>query len=162
MKISIIAAIGENRELGKAGDLIWKIPDDMRNFKALTMGHAIVMGRKTWDSIGRPLPGRKNIIISRNQSENDKDVYYVKSIEEAIKLPHSFGESELFVIGGETIYTQMLPLATHMYISQIHAACSDADVFFPEFMASDWNIIKTVEMIDYNKIKWSIVSYSRN
>jgi len=74
MKISIIAAIGENRELGKAGDLIWKIPDDMRNFKELTMGHAIVMGRKTWDSIGRPLPGRKNIIISRNQSENDKDV----------------------------------------------------------------------------------------
>lgn len=162
MKITLIAAIGDNNELGRNGNLIWKIPDDLKNFKTLTMGHMMLMGRKTWDSIGkRPLPGRTHLIISHEfmSNEPDKRVFWFKNINDALNFAQN-SETELFVIGGATIYKQLLPFATNMYISHIHDTYKDADAFFPDIVWTDWIISEIKDMSSYEGIDWSFASYN--
>ncbi|HDP54948.1 MAG TPA: dihydrofolate reductase [Bacteroidetes bacterium] len=135
MNISIIVAIAENGVIGNNNQLIWHIPGDLKRFKALTMGHHIVMGRKTWESIGRPLPGRKSIIVSRNRSFRVEGAEVVHSLNDAIKT--ASGDDEIFIIGGGELYRQALPIANRLYLTKVHK-CFEGDVSFPEINMADW------------------------
>jgi len=127
--LSIIAAIGKNNELGKDNTLLWKIPADMKHFREITGGHTVIMGRKTFESIGRPLPKRRNIVITRDKAYLKEGVEIVYSLEKAIQIASNGEES--FIIGGAEIYKQSLPLVDRLYITHIDAEDKTADSFFP-------------------------------
>lgn len=131
--LSIIAAIGKNRELGKENHLLWTIPGDLPRFKQLTNGHPVIMGRKTFQSIGRPLSGRTNIVISSDESFSSDGTIVARSIEEAIILAQkSDGNGEIFVIGGGSIYSQSIQRADRLYLTLVDSE-AEADTFFPEY-----------------------------
>lgn len=132
--ISIIAAIGKNRELGKGNELIWRIPADFKRMKALTTGHPIIMGRKTFDSIGHPLPNRTNIIISRAQMCIDGCLVF-DSLEKGLAAAKEIDSEEVFIFGGASIYTEALPFTDRLYLTVIDAEEKDADTFFPDYSA---------------------------
>src|SRR3989338_9916478 len=133
MKISIIAAIGkQTRALGKGNDLIWRISDDLKRFKRITLGHPIIMGRKTYESIGRPLPGRLNIIVTRDPAYVAQGCVIVHSLDDAITRAAQEDGGEIFVIGGAQLYAQALPLADTLYLTLVEGAF-DADAFFPAY-----------------------------
>ena len=139
--ISLIAAVAQNRALGKDGQLLWHLPEDMRYFRETTRGKPVIMGRKTWESLPdvfRPLPGRRTIVISRNPAYDAPGATLAGSLEEAVRLAQD--DAEVFVIGGAEIYRQALPLAQRLYLTEV-ARDFDADAFFPEFSASDWTEI---------------------
>ena len=135
MIISIIAAMSENRVIGRRNRLPWKLPADLKHFKRLTMGKPVVMGRKTFESLGKPLPGRINIVITRNPRFKPQNCVVAHSIEEAmdeVKTSH-----EVMVIGGSSFYQQTLPLADRMYLTLIHHTFS-GDAFFPRYNEDEW------------------------
>jgi dihydrofolate reductase len=134
--ISIIAALDRNRAIGKTGGMPWYLPADLARFKSLTMGHPILMGRKTHASIGKALPGRRNIVITRDAVYAAPGCEIAGSLEDALRLA---GEGEAFVIGGGEIYRQALPFAQRLYLTRIDAAF-DADTFFPEFDEAAWRV----------------------
>ena len=117
----------------KENDLLWKISDDLKRFKETTKGYPIIMGRKTFDSIGRPLPKRINIIVTRDESYRQEGCVVVHSIEKAFETAKNTGAEKIFVIGGGEIYKQALPFATHLDLTRIDAGDDGADAFFPEF-----------------------------
>ncbi|MEK7089122.1 MAG: dihydrofolate reductase [Patescibacteria group bacterium] len=141
--ISIIAAIGKNNELGKENKLLWNLPADMKHFKEITSGHPVIMGRKTFESIGKPLPNRKNIVITRDKNYLRYSVDVVHSLEEAIKMSRSNLDidDEIFIIGGTEIYKQAMEYANKLYITHISAEDKYADAFFPEIVSIVWNEI---------------------
>jgi len=130
--INIIAAIGKNRELGKNNDLIWRISEDLKRFKALTTGHPIIMGRKTYESIGRPLPNRTNIVVTRNKEYNVDGCIVVSSLQDALTEAKKVDQSEIFILGGNEIFKEGLAYANRLYLTLIDAT-ADADVYFPEY-----------------------------
>lgn len=134
-KISLIASIGKNRELGRGNELLFKIPEDMKMFREKTRGHVVVMGRKTYQSIGHPLPNRTNIIITHDSQFiiHDSNVKVVHSIGEAIEFGKSIEKNELFVIGGAQIYALALPYADKLYLTLVNKTVKDADAFFPDY-----------------------------
>ncbi len=172
MILSLIAAIGKNNELGKGNDLLWKIPADMKHFKEITSEHTVIMGRKTFESIGRPLPNRRNIIITRDINYKREGVEIVHSLEEALNLFTSpqpspekgEGEKEVFIIGGAEIYKQALPLASKLYITQVEAEDKKADVFFPEINLNEWRETSREEHEpdERNLFKYSFKIYEKN
>jgi len=132
--ISVIAAVGKNRELGKNNKLLWDIPEDMEHFRTKTRGHAVIMGRKTYESIGHALPARPNIIITRDDTFKTTDgSFIVHSLDEAIALGKEKEKDELFIIGGANIYAQAIDIADKLYITEIHQDFPDADTFFPDY-----------------------------
>ncbi|MBI3366106.1 dihydrofolate reductase [Candidatus Roizmanbacteria bacterium] len=134
VRISIIAAIGQNRELGKDNKLLWHIPEDMKRFKKLTQNHAVIMGRKTYESIGKPLPNRKNIIITHDSNFKAENCFIYHSFKEIIteiKKGNINGE-EVFVIGGGQIYREALPYTDMLYLTIVDAS-AEADTFFPDY-----------------------------
>ena len=135
MIISIIAAMDRNRLIGKNNQLPWHLPADFTHFKSVTMGKPIIMGRKTYESIGKPLPGRKNIVLSRNSNTRIEGVECVSSFEEAVALVA--GADELMVIGGSTIYEMLLPRANRLYFTFVDAEF-EGDAWFPEFDEEQW------------------------
>ncbi|MEK7607061.1 MAG: dihydrofolate reductase [Patescibacteria group bacterium] len=134
MPLSIIAAIGPNNVIGKKGVLPWHLPEDIKRFKQLTMGHPIIMGRKTYESIGKPLPGRVNIVITRQENFAAPGCAVFQSLKEAIA---KFKDQDPFVIGGAEIYRLALPLADRLYITEVRIP-TEGDVFFPEFDRGQW------------------------
>lgn len=141
MKISIIVAVGEKNEIGRNGDLLWRLPKDMEHFKKLTMGHHVLMGRITWDSIPpkfRPLEGRVNLVISRQTEYQPSGGISVKSLDSAIDYAIRNGENELMVIGGGEIYQQVFNKANTIYLTRVHHTFPDADTFFPELKKTEW------------------------
>ena len=130
--ITLIAAMGRNREIGFENKLLWSISEDMKHFKEYTTGKVVVMGRKTFDSIGRTLPGRKNVIITTKGIPN---ILCVPSIDAALSIEHCY--PELVIIGGETIYRQIMPLAHKLVITHIDAIFQ-ADTFFPKICSKEW------------------------
>ncbi len=135
MKISLIASIGKNRELGKNNKLLFDIPEDMKSFREKTRGHVVIMGRKTYESIGRPLPNRTNIVITKNlelKTENS-EVEFAGSIEEALEIAKGFEGHEVFIIGGEQIYKLAMPYADKLYLTVVNKTVKDADAFFPDY-----------------------------
>ena len=143
MIISLIAAIGKNNELGKDNSLVWNMPADMQYFRNKTKGHTVIMGRKTFESIGRPMPNRKNIIITRDKDYKAKGIEVVNSLEEALRQAQ--GKHEIFIIGGAEIYRQAMFFADKLYITHIDAEDKDADTFFPEIIPVVWNEISHEE-----------------
>ena len=143
-RISAIAAIGQNRELGKDNDLIWRIPADLKRLKELTTGKPIIMGRKTYESIGRPLPNRTNIVISRDSAYVANGCVVVSSIEDALAIAVKTEAAEIFIFGGAGIYSLAWPLITNLYLTIIHDSKPDADVFFPDYK-TDFVVSKTYE-----------------
>ena len=121
-RVSIIAALGKNRELGRGNDLLWRIPDDLKRFKSLTLGHPVIMGRKTFESIGKPLTGRTNLVVSRSSL----------SFENALAQAKKLDDKEIFIIGGAQIYAAAFPHADRLYLTLIDDT-KDGDVFFPEY-----------------------------
>lgn len=129
-RIALIAAMDRHHVIGKKNQLPWHLPNDLKRFKELTTGHAILMGRKTWESIGRPLPNRRNIVLSRREDLDLPDgVQQVKTTEEALAL--LAGERMLFVIGGGEVYEQFLPLADELFLTEVHTDVAGGDAFFP-------------------------------
>lgn len=140
LRLSILVAMARNRVIGQNNKLPWHLPADLKHFKFLTMSHTIVMGRKTYESIGRPLPGRTNIIITRQTSFEAPGAMVVNSIEDALQICEetSHQTSEHFIIGGEKIYQQTLQLCQRMYITEIQKDF-EGDAFFPNFNLDDWH-----------------------
>ena len=139
MKISIIVAMAQNRVIGRDNQLPWHLPADLRHFKATTMGKPIVMGRKTWESVGRPLPGRTNIVVTRDRDYTADGCVVVHTLDEA--LAAATGHDEVMVIGGAEFYRQVLPEATTLYLTLIHDAI-EGDAFFPELDESEWHEVE--------------------
>ena len=137
MIVSLLVAMDERRGIGRAGRLPWRLSTDLRRFRELTMGHHIIVGRKTFESIGKPLPGRRMIIVTRDASFNVQGCATVHSIAEAIERAQAEGETELFICGGAEIYAQTLDVAERIYLTRVHAD-GDADTFFPEFDRDEW------------------------
>jgi dihydrofolate reductase len=138
-KISLIAAVDEHFGMGIDNHLLCHLPADLKYFKELTLGKPVIMGRKTYDSIGRPLPHRKNIVLTRS-IDLLAEVEIAHSMQEALRLAGT--ENEIMVIGGESVYREFLPIATHIYLTMIHH-CFEADVFFPTLDGFDWQCIKS-------------------
>ncbi len=132
-EIIIIAAIGKNRELGVGGELAWRLKGDLKHFKELTTGYPIIMGRKTFDSIGKPLPNRVNIVVTRDTNWSHEGVTVAHSLEKAFSYAHELGSNKMFVIGGGEIYAQALPFATSLELTHIDAEEPRATSFFPVF-----------------------------
>nr|AIA13747.1 Dihydrofolate reductase [uncultured bacterium] len=137
MIISFLVAMDEKRGIGKAGSLPWRLSSDLKRFRELTMGHHIIVGRKTFESIGKPLPGRQMIIVTRSESFAPEGCFIAHSISDAINLARERGESELFVCGGAEIYAETLGAADRLYLTLVHADC-DADTFFPDCNSGEW------------------------
>jgi len=139
MTLSIIVAVADKGAIGRNGDLLFPIPADLKRFKAITMGHPIIMGRKTLESFPKgPLPGRRNIVITRNGEYHPEGVEVTHSLSEAISEAEATGTTEAFVIGGSQIYAQALPLANRLYLTVINADAPDADAFFPAIDPDVW------------------------
>ena len=142
MKVSLIVAVSRNGVIGIDNQLPWHLPEDLKYFKSVTMGKPIIMGRKTFDSIGRPLPGRTNIVITRDTSWQADGVEVAQSLVQAMtlgKLACASGDvDEAMVIGGEQIYRMTLPVADRLYLTEVQAEV-EGDAFFPAFDASDWH-----------------------
>ncbi|MBI2004591.1 dihydrofolate reductase [Patescibacteria group bacterium] len=138
-KVSIVVALGKDRGIGKDGQLLWHIPEDLKRFKLLTMGHPVIMGRKTFESIvavlGKALPGRTNIVVTRSSTllgVDDPNVVIVHSLEEAIQKASEVDQKEIFVVGGAQIYEQALPLAYKMYLTLVDDE-KESDAYFPPY-----------------------------
>jgi dihydrofolate reductase len=137
MKVSLIAAVAENGVIGRDNGLPWRLPEDLQYFKRVTLGKPIIMGRKTFESIGRALPGRVNIVISRHPATSSDNLRWVDSPDAALLLARQLGADEAMIIGGEAIYRALLPGATRLYITEVHAAI-EGDAFFPHYDPDDW------------------------
>lgn len=134
--VNIIVAVADNGAIGKDNSLLWHIREDLKYFKKVTMGCPVIMGRRTFESIGRPLPGRQNIVVSRSETHAlPEGVLPAGSLEEAVSKAEG---DEMFVIGGGQIYRQALPLADRLYVTEVHVTVEDADTFFPEIDAGQW------------------------
>jgi dihydrofolate reductase len=141
MKISIIVAIGRENEIGRNGKLLCHLPTDLKHFKEITSGRTVIMGRKTFDSLPKgPLPNRANIVLSRQTDLTIDGATVCSSLEEALQL--SIHETEVFIMGGEAIYRQSLPLANKLYLTLIHASFPEADAFFPAIDFREWREIR--------------------
>ncbi len=131
-RISIIAAVGQNRELGKKNELIWRISADLKRVKELTMGHPIIMGWNTYQSIGRPLPGRTNIVISWTPTEIP-GCMVATSLTDALTAAHEVDSEEIFIFGGASVYTESINTVARLYLTRIEATDTEADAFFPPY-----------------------------
>lgn len=140
MRVSLIVAVAENGIIGRDGDLPWKLSNDLRYFKSVTMGKPIVMGRKTYESIGRPLPGRPNLVISRNPGFAADGVEVFPALDAALDHAATFDGDEVMIIGGATLYADALSFADRLYLTEVHADV-DGDVSFPARDPAAWTEI---------------------
>lgn len=138
--VSLIVAMANDRVIGVDNTLPWRLSADLKRFKAITMGKPIIMGRKTWDSIGRPLPGRLNIVISRNAGYPAEGAEVVTSLEQAIERAKQEQADEIMIMGGANIYGQALPIVNKMYLTHIDLKI-DGDAWFPEYNSEQWQTV---------------------
>ena len=139
MILSCIVAVSKNGVIGRDNDLPWHLPEDLKRFKSLTMGHPIVMGRKTYESIGRPLPGRTSVVLTRSSEFAPPGIIVVRSLDEAIDACE--GEAEVFVIGGSSLFAEVLPRVDRLYLTRVHATV-EGDTFFPEETLDDFILLE--------------------
>ncbi len=143
--IALVVAAASNGVIGRDGDLPWRLPDELKYFKRLTVGHTLIMGRKTFESIGRPLPRRRTIVLTRNPSFRAQGVDTAESLEEALSMAaesepsRPIDQPHLFVVGGASVYADALPLASHLFLTRVHTTIS-GDVYFPEVTWRDWSL----------------------
>lgn len=160
--ISLIAAIGKNNELGKDNTLLWNMPADMKYFRETTRGHSVIMGRKTFESIGHPLPNRRNIIITRDVNYIKEGAEIVHSLDEALEIFENKNE-EIFIIGGAEIYKQAIGKIDKLYITEIDGEFTEADTFFPTIDKELWKEIKRENHTkdEKNLYDYSFVEYEK-
>jgi dihydrofolate reductase len=159
LKISLIAAFAEERVIGKDGKIPWTLKEDLKHFRNKTEGFSVVMGRKTYESIGVPLPNRLNIVMTRNPKKLE-GVKEVTNKEKALEIASSYS-NEVFIIGGEKIYEEFLPLATKMYLTKIDIK-TKGDAFFPKWNVNDWEELSRQDKQDRNQnIKYCFLEYKR-
>lgn len=154
--------MGRNNEIGFNGDMPWHLPEDLKHFKTVTMGHPVIMGRNTWDSLPkRPLPGRLNIIVSRSLPESASDrIVFTDSLEKAFSLCPD--DSSPFVIGGGRIYSLCMPLIDRLFVTRIDECFPQADTFFPEIAPEEWELVeKSSEMVSATGLKYHFETYER-
>jgi len=144
MMVSVIVACSQNWVIGRDGDMPWRLSADLKRFKALTMGHAMIMGRKTYDSIGRLLPGRETIILTRQNDFDVADAHVVHTVDQALSVGGQY--EQLFVVGGAEIYKLMMPHADRLFLTLVHTRIEDGDTFFspPDFF--EWDLIRSEEL----------------
>lgn len=145
METNLIVAISDNYAIGKDNALLWHISDDLKFFKRKTLGCPVIMGRKTFESIGRALPGRVNIVISRGFSTGE-EVHIASSLDEAIKVAESTNLEKCFVIGGGQIYNQAISIADRLIVTHVHTVIDDADTFFPKIDPEVWSLASRSEL----------------
>lgn len=166
MRKSMIVAMAQNRVIGRNNKLPWYLPNDLKYFKQVTMGLPIVMGRKTYESIGRPLPGRTNIVVTRNTNWSADGVKSVNSLECAFELAESIaeidGRDEVMIIGGDQIYQSALPLVDRIYLTEVHADVA-GDAYFPAFERDEWAVVGCEDFVaeDPNPYDYSFVVLDR-
>ena len=160
--LKILVAFDENRVIGKNNTLIWHLPADLKRFKALTTGHVIIMGRKTFESIGKPLPNRTTIVISRQADLQLEGAIITHSVEEAILKAKSLTREDIFIVGGAEIYALSLPLADQILVTQLHDIF-EGDAFFPEIPLDSWEVIERERGVtdEQNAYQYSYLTYSR-
>jgi dihydrofolate reductase len=163
-RIAFIVAMADNRVIGRDGGLPWRIPADLKHFKAKTMGKPIVMGRRTFDSIGKPLPGRPNIVVTRGTAAFPDGVDVADSADAALDIAQQrageTGADEIMIIGGATLYEELLQRADRLYLTEIHDAV-DGDTFFPEFDAAVWREVEREDRDDIYSAPVSFVTLDR-
>lgn len=166
--LSIIVAVAENGAIGRNNELLWHISEDLKYFKSTTTGHPVIMGRKTYDSIGRPLPGRRNIVLTRGDVEippiknpQTTSMEIVHSLEEVYEIAK--GNDEFFVMGGGMLYNATFPKADMLYLTKIYAVAENSDTFFPQISEDEWEIVKEGEMLhdEENNINYQFLVYKR-
>lgn len=140
MQISMIAAMDLNRGIGSNGKLMWCIPEDMRHFRKMTLGRPVIMGRRTFESLAKPLNGRTNIVLSGDLGFFPKGATLARNPEDALQRARDTGAEEVVIIGGQQIYELFLPRADALYLTTVHETFPDADVFFPEISVQDWSV----------------------
>lgn len=164
MIISAIVAMDKNHAIGSKGGLPWHLSDDFKNYKKITTGHALVMGRKTFESMKRPLPNRINIIVTRNKDyEIPKECYLVSSVEEGIELARSLGETECFINGGGEIYKNSFHLLTRLHMTYVDCKLIEADTFFPAIDYSKWERVESFShpKDERNDYAWEYVLFEK-
>ena len=161
MEIILIAAVSKNKVIGKQGGIPWKIKEDLSFFKEKTLNSPIIMGRATYNSIGRPLPNRLNIVMTRS-AKNTEGVIEVTSVETAIEAASiNKNASRVYIIGGENIYKEFIPIAHKMIITEVNLHIEDGDAFFPEWNISEWKE-QSRDQREENGIEFSFVEYTSN
>ncbi len=156
--VSIIVAAARNRVIGINNTLPWHLPEDLRHFKALTMGHHIIMGRKTYESIGRPLPGRTTVIVSRDPGYRIEGCLTADSVQRAMALCQ--GDAEIFFVGGANLYGQALPFAQRLYLTEIQQDYL-GDAWFPEFDRALWREVNRESHTSASGLGYDFVTYER-
>ncbi len=166
MIVSLVVAMAENRVIGRDGGLPWHIPGDLKLFKKTTMGKPIVMGRKTWESLGRPLPGRPNIVITRDRNYRAEGAHVADGLQAALALAEELARQsavdEIMVIGGAEIYRLALPIADRLYLTEV-SLCPQGDAWFPEFDLQEWRQTCRSDFAEDNGAPaYTLVIYDRN
>lgn len=157
MSVSIIASVGRNFELGRNNDLIWHFKQDMKFFKETTLGHTVIMGRKTFESLPKALPNRLNVVITSDSSYSAENIVVVSSVEQALKYCDN---EEAFVLGGGMIYKEFLPFADKLYLTEIEDSLENADTYFPSFDKNEYKRT-VVKSTDENGIAFSHIIYEK-
>jgi len=157
MIISIIAAMAENRVIGRGDEMPWEIPSELQRFKEITMGHPVIMGRKTFESIGHPLPGRKNIVITRQQDYSAADTVVVPDLQAG--LAAAAGADEVFICGGDTVYREAMPIVDRIYLTVIDEEF-DGDSFFPEIPRDFVEVSRT--RVENDVLPYDAILYERS
>ena len=162
MIVSMIAAMGKNRVIGKDNQMMWHLPLEFKYFKDTTMGHCLITGRKNFEAQGRPLPGRTNIIVTRSKDLTLDGCVVVNSIEEALEHAKSIGETEAFITGGGQIYSQGLKYADRIYLTEVDFE-SDGEVYFPEFSENDFEkkLVHSMDVGEKNSLAWKAYLYEK-
>lgn len=160
--IKILVACDENRVIGKDNQLIWHLPADLKRFKSLTTGHVILMGRKTYESIGKPLPNRTTIVITRQADFQAEGTITAHSVEEAILKAKSLSREDIFIVGGAEIYTVSMALADQILLTQLHDIF-EGDAFFPEISTETWEIVYRERGLtdEKNPFQYSFITYQK-
>ena len=166
--LSLIVAVAQNNAIGRNNELLWHISEDLKYFKSTTTGHPVIMGRKTYESIGRPLPGRRNIVLTRGEMEippvknpQTTSMEVVHSLEQVYEI--ASGKGEFFVMGGGMLYNETFGKADYLYLTKIYAVAEDADTFFPEGRESEWDVVRESELMhdEENDIDFKFIVYKR-
>lgn len=158
MKISIVVAVSDNGVIGKEGKIPWYIPEDLKHFRRLTLGHHVLMGRKTFESIGKPLPERTNLVLTKIPSYKAEGAYVFDTIEGAVKFAEENGEKELMVIGGAEVYREMLPVTETIYMTRV-CGIWEGETFFPKFDLRIWR--ETEREVSSSNVPFSIRKLER-
>ena len=161
--LSLLAALADDRAIGRGNDMPWHLPDDLARFKALTLGKPILMGRKTAESLGRALPGRLNLVLTRRGEVPFDGMQAVADLDQALALAADAGASELCIIGGGQIYAQLIDRADVLYLTHVHTTVPDADAFFPTWDAGQWEeVARTAHGVDArHTLSFDFVDYRR-